>query len=433
MRRACLALVGLVACALLATTAAGCAGVPTRPRATAPTTGTTAGATSSATATSAAIPATSAPAATPVPAASLAHLSVALVRRWSGFTAPVYIANAGDGSGRLFVVEQPGVIRVIRGGKLLAAPYLDIRSRVIYGGERGLLGLAFSPSFKTNGRFYVDYVDLSGNTIIAEAVVRDPASDVPSLSAFSPILRIRQPYPNHKGGCLQFGPDGYLYIGMGDGGSEGDPGNRGQNPGILLGKLLRIDPEHATGSAKYAIPPGQPMHPGWAPENFAIGLRNPWRFSFDASGGALWIGDVGQDRWEEIDVAKAGVGGQNYGWNVWEGDHPYPPGSSASRTGFTFPIAEYSHPYGECITGGYVYRGTKYPALVGTYLYADYIKGWLAGLRTTSPDGRPLAAPQTRRLLTNVGNPSSFGVDEAGELYLVDYRGTVWGITAKAR
>ncbi|HEY5540493.1 MAG TPA: PQQ-dependent sugar dehydrogenase [Coriobacteriia bacterium] len=424
MRRAAAAMVAL---SLLAAAAAGCARVPARPSAPQPVATVSVPATAPTSAPG--IP----PAAAPTRPADLAHLSVTLERRWSGFTAPVYVTNAGDGSGRLFVVEQPGRIRVIRDGKLLARPYLDISSRVTYGGERGLLGVAFSPSFKTTGRFYLDYVDLNGDTVIARGTAPDPASDALSASVIVTVLRIKQPYPNHKGGCLQFGPDGDLYIGMGDGGSEGDPGNRGQNPGILLGKLLRIDPEHAVGSAKYAIPPGQPEHLGWAPEVFAIGMRNPWRFSFDTSTGALWIGDVGQDAWEEIDVAEAGVGGQNWGWSVWEGDHRYPPGSSASRSGFEFPIAEYPHPYGECVTGGYVYRGTKYPALVGTYLYADYINGWLAGLRTSSPDGKPLAKAQTRTLLTNIGQPSSFGVDEAGELYLVDYRGSVWGITARTR
>ncbi|MDR3687053.1 MAG: PQQ-dependent sugar dehydrogenase, partial [Coriobacteriia bacterium] len=366
--------------------------------------------------------------------ADLAHLHVALVRRWTGFTAPVYITSAHDGSGRLFVVEQPGWIRVIHDGKVASGTFLDVSREVTYGGERGLLGLAFSPSYATNGTFYVDFVDLNGDTIIARCVVRDPASDRPHLNSLTPILRINQPpYPNHKGGCLQFGPDGYLYIGMGDGGSAGDPGNRAQNPNVLLGKLLRIDPEHASGSLGYAIPAGQPMHPRWAPEVFAIGLRNPWRFSFDASSGALWIGDVGQDLWEEIDVEKARVGGQNFGWHVWEGNHPYPPGSTASRSGFVFPIYDYPHPYGEAITGGYVYRGAKYPALVGTYLFADYVKGWVAALRTTAPDGSALASPQTRTLLTGVGQPSSFGVDDAGELYVVDYRGSIFAVTAQAR
>jgi glucose/arabinose dehydrogenase len=375
--------------------------------------------------------AASAPTSSPV---ALAHLSVSLTRRWSGFDAPVYVTNAGDGSNRLFVVEQPGRIRVIRDGQLVARPYLDIGPRVTYGGEQGLLGLAFSPGFASNGRFYVDYVDLSGDTIIAEGTARDPASDAPGITALRTILRVDQPpYPNHKGGCLQFGPDGYLYVGMGDGGSAGDPGDRAQNPRVLLGKLLRIDPEHATGSRGYAIPSGQPMRAGWAPEVFAIGLRNPWRFSFDASTGALWIGDVGQDAWEEIDVAPKGVGGQNWGWNRWEGLHPYGSQSPARRASYAFPVAEYPHPDGESITGGYVYRGSKYPSLAGTYLYADFENGWLSGLRATTPNGRPMAKPDTRTLLTSIGQPSSFGIDESGELYLVDYRGSILQIRARAQ
>jgi glucose/arabinose dehydrogenase len=422
MRRA---LIALTACAVLATVAAGCAGAPTTSGTSQPVATSTQPATGSA---------TGAPTISATRPADLAHLEIRLEPRWSGFSAPVYVANAGDGSGRLFVVEQPGRIRVIRDGKVASGSFLDISRQVTYGGERGLLGLAFSPGYATNGRFYVDYVDLNGDTIIARGVAADPGSDRPKLSSFGPILRVKQPpYPNHKGGCLQFGPDGYLYIGMGDGGSAGDPGNRAQNPTLLLGKLLRIDPEHATGSAKYAIPPGQPIHDKWAPEVFSLGLRNPWRFSFDSATGDLWIGDVGQDAWEEIDFAPSGAGPQNWGWNIWEGNHPYPAGASASKSGVTFPIAEYPHPEGESVTGGYVYRGSKYPALLGTYLYADFVKGWLGALRTTAPDGLPLAGAQTRTMLTGIGQPASFGVDEAGELYLVDYRGSVFGVTAKAR
>ena len=426
----------LAACATLVAVvavAAGCAGgaPATVPSATQPVATATRPATSAATASGTSSPAGAKPT---TPPADLAHLRITLVQRWTGFTAPVYVTSAHDGSGRLFVVEQPGRIRVIRDGKVAAGSFLDISQMVTYGGERGLLGLAFSPSYSTNGIFYVDFVDLNGNTVIARCTVRDPASDTPHVNSLTPILRINQPpYPNHKGGCLQFGPDGYLYIGMGDGGSAGDPGNRAQNPKVLLGKLLRIDPEHAGGSGGYSIPAGQPMHPGWAPEVFAIGMRNPWRFSFDASTSALWIGDVGQDAWEEVDVAKAAVGGQNFGWHVWEGNHAYPPGSSASKAGFVFPIAEYPHPKGESITGGYVYRGAGHPALVGTYVYADFVKGWLGALRTTLPGGTPLASPQTKTMLTGVGQPSSFGIDDAGELYMVDYRGSIFAVTAQVR
>ena len=374
------------------------------------------------------------PTPSPVRPAELSRLVLSLTPKWRGFTNPLYLMNAGDGSGRVFVVEQQGTVRVIRDGTVARAPYLDLSSLVSSGGERGLLGLAFAPGFASNGRIYVNYTDTNGDTRIARYTTKDPASDVPTWGAPQTILHIPQPYPNHNGGCLQFGPDGLLYIGMGDGGAAGDPGNRAQDPSVLLGKMLRLDVESSAAAGKaYAIPAGQPVRRGWAPEVWMIGLRNPWRFSFDTAGGTLWIGDVGQDAWEEIDRAPAASGGQNWGWNVWEGDRPYPPGSSPSRSGFTFPVFAYSHPSGESVTGGYVYRGSKYPALVGTYLFADYIKGWVAGIRTIAPDGTPLRTPQERTLLQTSGQLSSFGVDEAGELYIVDYSGTVLAVAGTVR
>jgi glucose/arabinose dehydrogenase len=238
---------------------------------------------------------------------------------------------------------------------------------------------------------------------------------------------------------VQFGPDKMLYIGMGDGGSAGDPQGRAQNPGSRLGKLLRIDTGD-TGSAPsrpngFAVPSDNPFvnRQGYLPEIWALGVRNPWRFSFDAKSGAMWIGDVGQDAWEEIDFAEAGTGGQNWGWDRWEGNHPYPASATPPRAGFTFPVAEYPHPQGESVTGGYVYRGTKQPILVGTYLYADFIKGWLGGVRLDSPDGTPRAAPEDQVLLQTSTKPSSFGVDEDNELYLVDYQGTIWLVVASAK
>ena len=366
----------------------------------------------------------------PTPAADLAHLALTLQPEWRGFSSPLYLTNAGDGSGRVFVVEQGGTVRVIRDGRAAQAPYLDVSGLVSYGGERGLLGMAFAPDFKSSGHVYIDYTDTSGNTVVARYTAPDPASDSPTWGKPQRLLHITQPYANHNGGCLQFGPDGMLYVGMGDGGSAGDPGNRAQNPRVLLGKMLRIDVESAAAKGGYAIPPGQPAKAGWAPEVWMIGLRNPWRYSFDASGGALWIGDVGQDAWEEIDVAPAGSSDQNWGWNLWEGDHPYPPGATPSHAGFTFPIFDYPHPEGETVTGGYVYRGSRQPALAGTYLFADYLKGWIGGIRTTAPDGSPLAAAQEAKLLQTSTRPSSFGVDEARELYLVDYGGTVYHIAA---
>ena len=365
------------------------------------------------------------------PQADLAHLQLTLEARWRGFNHPVCLANAGDASGRLFVAEQGGTVRVIRNGRVVSRSYLDVSSLVSTGGERGLLGMAFAPNFAGNGRVYIDYTDVNGDTVIARYTARDPASDAPAWGAPQRLLHIRQPYANHNGGCLQFGPGGYLWIGMGDGGSAGDPGNRAQNPGVLLGKLLRIDVEGPAAGSRYAIPAGQPVMPGWAPEVWMIGLRNPWRFSFDPASGRLWIADVGQDAWEEVDVVRPQVGGQNLGWPLWEGLHSYRP--NPRRDGFVVPILDYPHPTGESISGGYVYRGSKYPALVGTYLYGDFVKGWIGAVRTTAPDGTALAQPEARTLLTGVGQPSSFGIDESGELYVLDYGGTIYGVTAHSR
>lgn len=377
------------------------------------------------------VSATSSPSATVTPPVDLAHLKVRLIKRWSGFDKPVYLTNAGDGSNRVFVVEQGGTVRVIRNGTAVSRPYLDVSRLVSTGGERGLLGMAFAPDFAHNGHVYIDYTDTNGNTVIARYIAKDPASDSPSWASPQLLLHITQPYANHNGGCLQFGPDGYLWIGMGDGGSGGDPGNRAQNPKVLLGKLLRIDVEGPTAGAHYAIPAGQPVKKGWAPQVWMIGLRNPWRYSFDASSGALWIADVGQDAWEEIDVINPAKGGQNLGWPLWEGTHAYR--SGAKRDAFVFPIHDYPHPTGEAITGGYVYHGRAYPAMVGTYLYADYVKGWIGALRTTAPDGTALSRPENRTVLHTSGLPSSFGLDEAKELYLTDWQsGVVYGVAGTA-
>jgi len=384
------------------------------------------------------------------PQVDLAHLKLTLSKRWAGFSSPLYLTSAHDGSGRLFVVEQGGLVKVIEGGAVLPTPYLDVRALVSTGGERGLLGMAFSPRFARDGAVYIDYTDVSGNTVVARYTAPDPASSSPTWETPRVILTVAQPYPNHNGGCLQFGPDGYLYIGMGDGGSHGDPGGRAQNRAELLGKILRIDVSHAAGGKPYAIPPTNPynltrsstLRP--APEVWALGLRNPWRFTFDTADSSLWIADVGQDAWEEIDhVAPAAAaaaektGGLNLGWATYEGDRTYPAGTlvpTADRsTAYLWPVLTYPHPTGESITGGYVYRGAHYPAMRGTYLYADYVMGWVGGLRITAPDGTPLAAVESQRLLSKVGNPSSFGVDENDELYLVDYRGAIYQVGGSAK
>jgi glucose/arabinose dehydrogenase len=376
---------------------------------------------------------------------TLANLSLTLNKRWTGLSSPLYLTNAKDGSGRLFVVEQTGRVRVIDGGTLQSTPYIDLHTLVSTGGERGLLGLAFSPNFATDRRIYVDYTNTNGDTVIARYTASSAASSAPVWSKQTRLLLIKQPYANHNGGCLQFGPDGYLYIGMGDGGSHGDPGNRAQNKSVLLGKILRIDPSKSSGTKNYSIPPTNPwkltktasLRP--APEVWALGVRNPWRFSFDASTTALWVADVGQDAWEEIDyvtqaaaTSRATKGGLNFGWHKYEGGHYYPSGKtvpSAKRSSaYVWPIFNYAHPYGESITGGYVYRGSEYPALVGTYVYADYVNGWIGGIRRTAPDGTKYSTPEKRKLLTTSGNPASFGVDEANELYLVDLKGSVYQV-----
>ncbi len=327
-----------------------------------------------------------------------------------GLEHPLYVTHAGDGSGRLFVVEQPGRIRIVTQGRLLAPSFLDITNRVRHAGEQGLLGLAFHPEYRRNGRFFVNYVRRSdGVTVIAEFRV----SSNPDVAQTDEkqLLIVAQPYPNHKGGMVEFGPDGFLYIGLGDGGSAGDPGNRGQNRNELLGKLLRIDADRGT---PYAIPNDNPFAAGGGrPEIFAYGLRNPWRFSFDRQTGELWVADVGQNEWEEIDIVKRGG---NYGWRVMEGTHCFLPRDGCARDGLIPPVAEYGHDRGRCsITGGYVYRGSRLPALRGAYVFGDFCSGEIFALA----EGR-----QQLLLKTNL-EIASFGQDPDGELYVVGHGGTV--------
>ncbi len=332
----------------------------------------------------------------------------------SGLDRPVDIQFPDDGSGRMFILEQVGRIRVVQNGQLLAAPFLDITDRVgSNSSERGLLGLAFHPHYRGNGFFYINYTDRQGNTVIArfqvstDPNVADPASE-------KVLLHINQPFPNHNGGETVFGPDGYLYLGLGDGGSQGDPYGNGQNTNVLLGKILRIDVDHGD---PYAIPPDNPFtRGGGRREIWAYGLRNPWRFSFDTASDNLYIADVGQDTWEEVDVVSGHAPGLNFGWNYYEGLHPYagqpPPGIH-----LTMPVAEYSHAEGGCaITGGYVYRG----AMVewqGVYLYGDYCSGKVWGLIHTDQGW------QTQLLNETGFNISSFGLDQAGEIYAANYSG----------
>jgi glucose/arabinose dehydrogenase len=336
----------------------------------------------------------------------------------SGLESPLFLtAPAGDS--RLFVVEQPGRIRVVRGGQLLPAPFLDLSARVSTGGERGLLGLAFHPRYAQNGFFYVNYTDASGDTRV-ERYRASPASDRADPASASLVLSVAQPYANHNGGHVAFGPDGMLYVGMGDGGSGGDPQGHGQNPATLLGALLRLDVD---GGTPYAIPPGNPFagQPGKRAEIWATGLRNPWRFSWDRQAGLLYLTDVGQNRWEEANVVPAGQAGVNYGWNVMEGKHCYG-AASCSRDGLTLPVLEYEHPDGCSITGGYVYRGRAIPAIQGHYFYADYCEGWIRSFRYDNGQSVDARAWDLGRL----GNVLSFGEDASGELYVLSGSGTVY-------
>jgi hypothetical protein len=342
-----------------------------------------------------------------------------------GFSNPLYLTHARDGSNRLFVVEQAGRILVLRPGAATATVFLDITARVLSGGERGLLGLAFHPDYASNRRFFVNYTrEPDGTTVIAEyqaSAVNPDVADTPE----APVLLIPQPFANHNGGMIEFGPDGFLYIGTGDGGSGNDPGNRAQDIDDLLGKILRIDVDTPSPPAPYSSPPTNPFA-GATPgrdEIFAVGLRNPFRFSFDRQTGDLIVGDVGENQREEVDLVTLGG---NFGWRVFEGtrctgNDPALCGSSA----FIDPIAEYDHGGGRCsITGGYVYRGTRGALPVGAYVYGDFCTGEIFQLQPVASGG-----PQTLLLDTTL-NIASFGEDEAGELYVVGLGGTVHRIAA---
>lgn len=330
----------------------------------------------------------------------------------SGLNLPVDIQNAGDGSGRLFIVEQPGTIRILANDQLIAVPFLDIRARVgSDASEQGLLGLAFHPQFSDNGFFYVNYTDNHGDTVIARFTASDDQADPTSEKI---LLRVNQPYENHNGGALAFGPDGYLYIGLGDGGSGGDPQGNGQSLNTLLGKILRIDVDHGD---PYAIPADNPF----GDEIWAYGLRNPWRFSFDRATGDLWIGDVGQGDWEEIDFVPAGApGGINFGWNRYEGFHDFE--TSGLQVGnHRPPVLEYGHGdfIGGCsVTGGVVYHGAL-AEWDGVYFYGDFCSGNIWGTVHTI-NGLEEAWNATRVFATNF-SISTFGQDQAGEIYLADY------------
>ena len=343
-----------------------------------------------------------------------------------GFRQPLDFRQAADGSDRLYVVEKAGIVRVLHGSQPVERPFLDIRSIVGAGGsEQGLLGLAFDPQYVANGYFFVNYTDRQGDTVVARYQVSgDP--EVADAASAAVILTQKQPFANHNGGNLMFGPDGYLYIGFGDGGSGGDPMGNGQSGGTWLGKLLRIN-VHA--DFPYTVPEDNPFvaTPGMLPEIWGLGLRNPWRYTFDRATGDLYIGDVGQGVWEEIDFVPVGSSGSNFGWNVGEGNHCFKP-ANCDLAPFVPAAAEYSHGRGDCaVVGGYVYRGAAYPAMQGTYLYADECSGRVWSLARTA-DGAWTTAELGR---TGI-NISSFGEDDAGELYVTGFGdGVVYRVTAE--
>jgi len=338
----------------------------------------------------------------------------------SGLTNPVDLQFPNDGTGRFFVVQQPGSIRIGNNGTLLATPFLDITPKVNFSGEMGLLGLAFHPQFAQNHKFYVHYDQMVGSqiqSVIAEYQVSAADANQADPASERILLTVNQPFPNHKGGQLVFGPDGFLYIGFGDGGSGGDPLGNGQNLQTLLGKMLRIDVDHTSSGLQYAIPADNPFAAGGGlPEIWAYGLRNPWRFSFERDTGRLFVGDVGQDKYEEIDILQRGG---NFGWNVMEGMHCFNPATGCNMMSLVLPIAEYDHTEGDAVIGGPVYKGTAIPNLGRAYIFSDFGSGTIWDLTESS-------GTWTRtKLLSSNRNVSSFGQDVAGEIYVVDYSGNI--------
>ncbi len=340
----------------------------------------------------------------------------------SGFERPLFVTGANDGRDRLFIVEQGGMIYAIEDGEM--SDFMDATVLVSRNAnERGLLGLAFHPDFATNGTFFINYTDSNGDTVVARYQVTSDGNQA-DMDSGAFIIRIGQPYPNHNGGDIAFGPDGYLYVGMGDGGSAGDPQGYGQNPQSLLGKMLRLDVDNGS---PYAIPTDNPyatVNDQLAPEIWSWGLRNPWRFSFDRATGDLYIADVGQNQWEEVNFQPAASpGGENYGWNIMEGSQRY--SGEPVIDGLVNPFAEYNHGQGCSVTGGYVYRGAALPDLQGVYFFGDYCSGIIwASYRDAAGEW------QTNVFMDTNLTISSFGLDDAGELYLVNHGGNVLQLVA---
>lgn len=339
----------------------------------------------------------------------------------STFRQPLGVTHAGDDSGRLFVVEKTGTIRIVQDGEVLDTPFLDISDRVRTAGwEQGLLGLAFAPDYADSGLFYVHYSDMGGNTMLARFSVTEDAN-VADPGSEEVVLRQAQPFSNHNGGHIAFGPDNYLYVGLGDGGSGGDPENNGQRLDSWLGAMLRIevDPAYVPEGQTYAIPDDNPFidEDGALPEIWAYGLRNPWRFSFDRETGDLWIADVGQNRIEEINVAAIDDAGLNYGWNPTEGSECYL-AEGCDTSSFTLPVMEYLHDFGCSVTGGYVYRGEEMPDLQGHYLFADFCSGLLWSGSSEDGETWTMSEPVETGLAI-----SAFGEDADGNLYVTDLEG----------
>lgn len=359
-----------------------------------------------------------------------APLAIRLQEVASGLDAPIFL-TAPPGDSRLFILERPGRIRVLQNGNLLATPFLDIRPLTTTSGERGLLSLAFHPQYASNGYFFIYYTNLAGDIVIERRQVSAGNANVADPLSALTILTIPHPtFNTHYGGLLSFGPDGYLTAGTGDGGSAGDPPGNAQNTNVLLGKLLRLDVNASTVAQPYAIPPDNPFAgtPGGRAEIWAYGLRNPWRYAFDVPAQLLYIADVGQANWEEVDVRPVGQAGNNYGWNIMEGLHCYN-SASCNQAGLVLPAIEYGHDTaGGCsITGGYVYRGTALPELAGQYLYSDYCSGWLKSFSYSNGT----ASAVTDWGITNVGNILSFGQDAQNELYMLSGTGKVYQIVRK--
>lgn len=329
-----------------------------------------------------------------------------------GLNAPVAFLDAPGEPGRFYIVEQAGRILIWEKGELLKEPFLDIRKKVAFGGEKGLLGLAFHPKFKENGRYFLNYTKETPklSTVIVERNARHAEEKI--------LIEFSQPYSNHNGGHLAFDQAGLLYVATGDGGSGGDPLNQGQALNTFLGKILRIDVDKGS---PYSIPSDNPLvGRNQRPEIYAWGLRNPWRFSFDRLTGALWAGDVGQNRFEEIDFIEKG---KNYGWKIMEGFHCFSPEKDCNQKGLSLPVIEYGREEGGSVTGGFVYRGKKIPELNGAYIYGDFMSGKIWGLKWDQKNRKVI---ENKLLLKSNVEISSFGEDEAGEIYVVGYSGAIY-------